>query len=580
MSGSRTALVAAVLTCCTHAVATEPVSPPPLGSLLRSGWGVPGIAEDSVTLKGEVAAMPTSPDVAPAVTGPIVRGPVLQDPVLQAGKTVASPAPKTGQKEAAVTSQADGLSQGADFEALQIDRAPSVPRLQPRRSLAQNNIPEHFSVEKQARVIAAAPINEVVLPFKALPELPQAKLTQSDEVCDLVDAAIAGTSSSLFKGRQLLAAVPAQPIDRADSGADGQLPDVNEVASLFEELGSTDDEKAIELLQLPVGLEDEVSEDVVLLAEGEILMHAGPAEAAATSIDSWGMIESTNTPAVDPLRRAAELWELTKLSLRQARQAAVDGDVTALKTASMESFRLCISAIDAAEQTDSSAVSFQEALDAIRESNDFCLVGEDPNSSVQQIVLEHKTDVLKKQEGRVMSKHQAAYCYMTFARQSLVTASKGIPEASEALMLLGAAESLCVDGNVSHRNAIAVMLQRAAIEICPANHEPHLALGITLSDQGLSEQSRLSLQRSVEIRPNQRAYQELIELAMQSGDEAILKDLHVKLKQLAPNAKATVVALENDSDSTRASQDKVHGADTGPEAKTRIGWRALLPFIR
>jgi hypothetical protein len=107
-----------------------------------------------------------------------------------------------------------------------------------------------------------------------------------------------------------------------------------------------------------------------------------------------------------------------------------------------------------------------------------------------------------------------------------------------------------------------------------------LALGITLSDQGLSEQSRLSLQRSVEIRPNQRAYQELIELAMQSGDEAILKDLHVKLKQLAPNAKATVVALENDSDSTRASQDKVHGADTGPEAKTRIGWRALLPFIR
>lgn len=147
-------------------------------------------------------------------------------------------------------------------------------------------------------------------------------------------------------------------------------------------------------------------------------------------------------------------------------------------------------------------------------------------------------------------------------------------------MLLGAAESLCVDGNVSHRNAIAVMLQRAAIEICPANHEPHLALGITLSDQGLSEQSRLSLQRSVEIRPNQRAYQELIELAMQSGDEAILKDLHVKLKQLAPNAKATVVALENDSDSTRASQDKVHGADTGPEAKTRIGWRAMIPFIR
>ena len=179
-----------------------------------------------------------------------------------------------------------------------------------------------------------------------------------------------------------------------------------------------------------------------------------------------------------------------------------------------------------------------------------------------------------------MSRHEAAYCYMTFARRSLVKASKGIPEASEALMLLGAAESMCVDGNPSHRNAIAVMFQRAAIEICPADHEPHLALGITLSNQGLGDQARLSLQRSVELRPTSRAYQELIELAMQSGDEAALEDLHVNLQQLAPNPGETVVALENDSDNIRASQDKVHGSESETEAKTRIGWRALLPFIR
>ncbi|MGI9441025.1 MAG: hypothetical protein ACR2N1_01090, partial [Rubripirellula sp.] len=341
-----------------------------------------------------------------------------------------------------------------------------------------------------------------------------------------------------------------------------------------------DDKEATELLQLPLGTKVEVSDDVVLLAERQNRKHAEPAEAAATLDESWGLIESTNAEAVDPLRRAAELWESTKLSLRQARQAAVDGEVTALKTLSMESFRLCVSALDAAEQTDSSAVSFQEALDAIRESNDFCLTREDLNSSVEQIVFEHKTDVLKKQEGRVMSRHEAAYCYMTFARRSLVEASKGIPEASEALMLLGAAESMCVDGNPSHRNAIAVMFQRAAIEICPADHEPHLALGITLSNQGLGDQARLSLQRSVELRPTSRAYQELIELAMQSGDEAALEDLHVKLQQLAPNPGETVIALENDSDNIRASQDKVHGSESETEAKTRIGWRALLPFIR
>ncbi len=581
MSGSRKALVAAVLACCTHAVATEPVSPPPLGSLLRSGWGVPAAAEGSVAVKDEGAAVPTSPDAAPpGVKGPIVKGPVVQNPVLQAGKTVTSPALKVSQKEATVACQADGLPKEADFETLQIDRAPSVPRLQPRRSLAHSNVHEKFSVDNQSRVIAAAPITEVELPFKTLPELPQAEVPQSAEVCDLVDVAIAGTSSNLLNGRQPVAAASARPIGQADTGAAGQLPDLDEVASLFQELGSTDDKEATELLQLPLGTKDEVSDDVVLLAERQNRKLAEPAEAAATLHESWGLIESTNAEAVDPLRRAAELWESTKLSLRQARQAAVDGEVTALKTLSMESFRLCVSALDAAEQTDSSAVSFQEALDAIRESNDFCLAGEDLNSSVEQIVVEHKTDVLKKQKGRVMSRHEAAYCYMTFARRSLVKASKGIPEASEALMLLGAAESMCVDGNPSHRNAIAVMFQRAAIEICPADHEPHLALGITLSNQGLGDQARLSLQRSVELRPTSRAYQELIELAMQSGDEAALEDLHVKLQQLAPNPGETVVALENDSDNIRASQDKVHGSESETEAKTRIGWRALLPFIR
>jgi hypothetical protein len=578
MSGTRKILAAAILACCTHAVATEPASPPPLGSLLKNGWGVPGEAEGLTAVKDKGASVSTAPDVAP-----VVEGPILKDPVVQAGQAVTSQSPQAGQKEATVIYQADGRPLKADFEALQIDRAPSVPRLQPRRSLVQSNAHKDFSIHNQARVIAAAPIHEVGLPLRTLPDSSQAEVPQSAEICDLVDVAIAGSSSTLLNDRQPLPAASTRPIGQADSGAAGQLPDLDEVASLFEELGSTDDENVIELLQLPLGIEEGVNEDVVLLTERNNLKYAVPAEMAAAITDSWELIESTNAEAVDPLRRAAELWELTKLSLRQARQAAVDGEVAALKTLSMESFRLCLSALDAAEQTDSSAASFQQALDAIRESNDFCLAGDELDNSEQQtlqIILEHKTDLLKQQEGQALSRHEAAFCYMTFARRSLVKASKGIPEASEALMLLGAAESMCVDGNPSHRDAIAVMLQRAAIEICPADHEPHLALGITLSNQGLGEQSRLSLQRSVEIRPTPRAYQELIELATQAEDEAALEDLHVKLQQLTANAEATVVILENDSDSTRASQDKVHGAKSETEAKTRIGWRAMIPFIR
>ena len=596
MSGFRKTLFAAVLACCTHAVATEPVSPPPLGSLLRNGWGVPSELERSAAVKEKGAAVPASPDAAPVEPDvvPVVKGPLVQDPVVQVGKTITSPAPKitspvpkAGQKDPAATFQANGRSQNTDFETLQIDRAPSVPRLQPRlqprRSLIQGRGRENLSVDDQARVIAAAPINEMDLPVMALPELSQAKVPQSAEICDLVDVAMPRSSSTLLSERQPLPVAPAWPVRPADSDAADQAPDFDEVASLFQELRSTHDENVIVLLKLPPGAEDETSEDVVLLAKGKNLDHAVPVESPNTITGSWGLIESTNVEAVDPLRRAADLWELTKQSLQQARQAALDGEVAALRTLSMESFRLCISALDAAEQTDASAALFQEALDAIRESKDFCLVDEKldkKTQQIQQIILGHTTDVLKKQERQGLSRHEAAYCYMTYARRSLVKASKGIPEASEALMLLGAAEAISVDGNPSHRNAIAVMLQRAAIEICPADHEPHLALGITLSNQGLGDQSRLSLQRSVEIRPTPRAYQELIELATQAEDKAVLEDLHVKLQQLAPDADATVVTLENASDNTRAWQGKVHSAESGTETKPRIGWRAMLPFIR
>lgn len=83
-------------------------------------------------------------------------------------------------------------------------------------------------------------------------------------------------------------------------------------------------------------------------------------------------------------------------------------------------------------------------------------------------------------------------------------------------MLLGVAELGIVGGDLFHGDAIAAMLQRSAIDINPEDYRPHSALGITLSRQSLSEQARLSIQRSLELKPTQLGYQGLIELAIQS----------------------------------------------------------------
>jgi tetratricopeptide (TPR) repeat protein len=587
MCGSRKAFFAAVLACCTPAAATEPASPPRLGSLLRNGWGVPSEARFIDSMAEEGAFVNAAADAVPVVDesnahGPVVQEPLMLDPVVQPEMPDSSSA--TNSEPRAVTEAYPAAShpQKPVFEALQIDRAPAVSRLQPPRSSAGWSGRASLGCDNPTRVIAATPIDEVGLPLTITTEPSQDDTPQQTAVCDLVGVAIAESKSNVVDEQQWLEVVPRHSVSRAQADTE-RLPDADAVASLFQDLQNAEATTATQLLNLPPGSRHEVSETDFLLAKQKNLK-PGSTDDSTDEIDSWGLIESTNDDFVDPLRQAAKLWELAQQSLQQARQAAVNGEADALRSLAMESLRLCFAALDAAEQTDVSKASFQDALHAMRESNDFCLVEQNVDRDalqVRQIILEHKTDVLKTSEGSTsVSMHEAAYRYMTFARRSLVKASRGIPEASEALMLLGAAESLCIDGNPSHQDAIAVMLQRAAIEICPAESEPHLALGITLSNQGLTEQARLSLQRSVEIKPTQRAYQGLIELAAQVGDKARLEALQVKLQQLAPDSQANIVALERGSDNRLATPGKTPDNEDEKEVKTRIGWRSMIPFVR
>ena len=629
MSRSREAIVAGVLACCTQALATEPAKPPQLGNFLKSGWGLSAMVEDSTVVQDVAVAPPVAHSVPPVMRGPVAQPSVLQRAVNTGAVAVPMPAvasgapaisntvrdskasefgfekadrlavpsvrqraPKAAQTTAAVIPKADRVHHRPDFETLQIERAPSVPRLQPRRAIGKGSNRGSFEVESRARVVVADPINADGLPSRALTGDSQVMVEventgKADTVCDLVDVDAADSIRQSQNGWKHLSAESKESTSAAGLSSTESLPELEAVASLFNELQCEDDQDCDgnngERLQAPTTAELPSNTAGLSLPESGQSTHDVPPESKVVVTEPQGLIESTGVASVDPLCRAAELWELAQLNLQQARHSSEAGNTVDSRTSALEAFRLCMTALDVAEQTHSSTESFQAAVDAVRESHDFCVaVDSMGEQQVQQAILKHKTAVLKTRSFKGLSGHEAAFHYLTFARFELVNAAKGIPEASEALMLLGAAEAERMDGDASYRNAIAVMLQRAAIEICPADYEPHLALGITLSRQGLLEQARLSLQRSIEIKPNPRGYQLLIELAMRSGDEAVVETLQAQLNEIAPSAEATALGFRNDpgnSDAARVTVPAVERA-TESKSKTRIGWRTLFPFIR
>jgi tetratricopeptide (TPR) repeat protein len=634
MSRSREAIVAGVLAWCTQAVATEPAKLPQLGNLLKSGWGLSSMVEDSTVVQDTVVVPPVAHSVPPVMQGPVDQTPLIRRAVnrgavgtplpaaARGASTISNPvraskgseldsekvdrpdvpssgqrSHKTAQTTAAGNPEVGRLHHRPDFETLQIERAPSVPRLQPRRPIEKEYQRGIFDVESQARVVVANPIDADGLPSRALagasPVMVEVENTgTTDTVCDLVDVDAPDSTRLSLNGWKHKSAESKDATSPAGLSSTEGLPELDAVASFFNELQVADDQdcnaKNGDSLQTPTTAVLPPNTAKLSLPESEQPTRGVPPESKVAVAEPHGLIESTEVASVDPvdpLRRAAELWELAQLTLQQARHSARDGNTLESRASALEAFRLCVTALDVAEQTHSCIDSFKAAVDAVRESHDFCVTVESMGEQqVQQTILKHKTAVLKTRPFAGLSGHEAAFHYLTFARCELVKAAKGIPEASEALMLLGAAEAERMDGDASYRNAIAVMLQRAAIEICPADYERHLALGITLLRQGLPEQARLSLQRSIEIRPTRKGYQGLIELAMHSGDQALVETLRAQLNEIAPSTEAIARDFRNDDGNSDAARVTVLTVEKEKESdsksKPRIGWRTLFPFIR
>lgn len=589
--GYREVLVMAVLACCAQVSAADP-GQDELRNFLEDGWG--RSASPQQPDHSEVVPDPVSSSVPPVVLGPVaplmppgtlMRSPVLQDRVAiesESGAATSADSDQTSRDDLMTRDpqQGPGFQSLPSFETLQIDRAPSVKRLMVGRpsKAVRNREP----VSGDSGVISAAdPIDADQLAVR-IPRTEREQECESKyETYDLVDVSDAG--STVSTNSDLTTLPPSAQVEMTKAGQG--LPVGKDVAAFFRGVRQPVQDGQVpvgeELFELPSvelplpGQRGEVPDQPATLgvtAEGDRVAGMDP---------PCGLIEEPLVESEDALSRAAGYWELAEQSLQQARDATSNKIASEARTSAFDAFRLCVVAIDAADETDRSAQCFQMAVQAIRESEDFCKSSDGISpSELNQLISTHQTSVMKGVSPSELSSHDAAFRYMTFARRKLIEAASGIPEASEALMLLGAAEAESTVGSATYKHAIAVMLQRAAIEINPANHETHLALGKTLSKQGLSEQACWSLQRSVEIRPTRDAYQILLEIATHSGNDEQRRVYLAELQRF-PQMTGRFAAKSN-----APVNGETALAPSGPDPEklkaeaARLSWRSLIPFMR
>ena len=593
MNGCREALATAVLAFCVQASAADPAVPDGLRNFLKDGWGVTASTTQQTDNAVLVAPDPVSISVPPIVQGPVdplVTRSGLKDSRVPVDREFVAAssgeAEETAQTESIDQDQKLGTYARPIFETLQIDRAPSVKRLVP--GFKSNSVTSTEPVGGIGMICAADPIDADQLTVRAPGNTTEQESESNHVTCDLVTVPDSSAAASANAG---LASIPQQPAVERTTGvvpSHGLLSNREDVAAFFSGIQKPAQDGQVPLseglLELPLAEFPFSDRKVNLVAEQrEPLSVPSEIESVVEVHHSRGMIENPLDEVDDSLSRAAGFWELAERSLQQARDSAGNKIASESRDFAFETFRLCVAAIDAAEQTGRCMEFFQTAMDAVRESEDFCKsVDGMSQSELHQLIAAHQTSVMKGVAQSELSSHDAAFRYMTFARCKLVEAASGMPEASEALMLLGAAEAELLVGSATYKHAIAVMLQRAAIEINPANHATHLALGKTLSKQGLSEQACWSLHRSVEIRPTKEAYQALLEIATQGGNDAQMAGYLAELQKFPRSSElfsSEAAGLASDGEPSTASSGQ-KTKELSAKGVTRSGWRSLIPFMR
>lgn len=287
---------------------------------------------------------------------------------------------------------------------------------------------------------------------------------------------------------------------------------------------------------------------------------------------------------------ATRLRELARDSLRDSLHRMQRQATHSARKYAMEALRSIVAMRDAEEGGNRHAKQLDVALDAIRESEDFCgRYGVVDQNALRRMVAVHETEVLKGRDLENVSSLEATETYLAVAKQNLKAAAGGFCEASDALVLLGKIEKQMSRPGDTHAAAVAVTLQRAAIEIAPTNGQGYQELGTTLLDQGLVQQAAGALSRSVDLQPTRKGYERLLQASRRLGDvetarlcleslrdPSILSETPVK--KLSPEVFAAT--YKPNLSELKTARPQPPDVDTHIAEPTSVSLRTLFPFSR
>lgn len=367
-------------------------------------------------------------------------------------------------------------------------------------------------------------------------------------------------------------------------------PVVFPAPTMSELIEADTDLRSIYQAEASFGLSDSVTE-----SQAPLLAVPGPTPTppAATAMQSIAPPAATPPASVSPESaiHSHRLRELAHAAAQNAKESLQRGATHSARRHATEALRLTVEMQDAATGNNEHARSLTTALDAIRESKDFCgQYGSVDARALSRMVAVHETSVLKDADLDTMSGLQATEAYLRVAKEALVQSAGGSNDACDALVMLGVIEKRMGGDNDPHASAVAMTMHRAAIEISDTNPVAYRELGNTFMSQGLYPQAAWSFDRSVSLRPSRSAYQNLLDASRKLGDSdtarrclTALKDPSlpsgIAVKTLAPDAFAASYRPNPSAMPARKASDTKPAPKPQPEP-TRVTNRSLFGFDR
>jgi hypothetical protein len=189
----------------------------------------------------------------------------------------------------------------------------------------------------------------------------------------------------------------------------------------------------------------------------------------------------------------------------------------------IQALRLVAQANDAERPEGEHSQALARGLQALREADDFAPRGSrlEGQLDVAQIVITHRTPVLKGQAVGNLSPLVALQRYYSYAQQQFASAGGNMPAASQALYGLGRIQTLLADGTSESQrlqSPRAMTYYQAALLVDGGNYLAANELGVMLADYGQLAEARRVLLHSVMTHSHVEGWQNLAVVHARLGE--------------------------------------------------------------